>query len=415
VTLFITEENGTGVVDISTDRAVVWTRNVDGSKIAPGLGGPAPTVTADGAKDQHVEVYLEGHVEIRQATTRGPEAGLTKLLLADQAYYDVTRNVALLLNAELITRPFKAPAEIHLRAQEIRGTSKTRFEASNATIFSSRLPSDPDLTIQMAEATFEERRIPAKGLFGRPLFDPLGRPREINQLWFTGEDTTFNLLGVPFFYLPHAEDDARNPTGPLDNVRFRTDRIFGTGLLVDWDLFQLLGANTHPDNTRWKLQTDYLSARGPGLGTVFTTHGWDLFDLPGRYDTLARAYVMYDGGTDFLGGPREFDPPRDLRGRTLLRHYQEIGEDVTFQGQFAYLSDRNFLEQYYKNEFDTDYNQETFLYLKKQHDNYAGTLLLEPRLRWWVTETQWLPRADGAWLGESFFDRFTYYARASAG
>src|SRR5262249_52334206 len=79
------------------------------------------------------------------------------------------------------------------------------------------------------------------------------------------------------------------------------------------------------------------------------------------------------------------------------------------------LSDKNFLEQYFKPEFDQDINQETFVYVKQQQDQWAWTLLAEPRIRRWVTETEWLPRADANLIGQSFFDIFTYNAGASAG
>src|SRR5262249_4978054 len=48
------------------------------------------------------------------------------------------------------------------------------------------------------------------------------------------------------------------------------------------------------------------------------------------------------------------------------------------------------------------------LYVKEQQDNWAVAGLVEPRLRPWVTETEWLPRFDGWLVGQSFFDRLTY-------
>ena len=59
------------------------------------------------------------------------------------------------------------------------------------------------------------------------------------------------------------------------------------------------------------------------------------------------------------------------------------------------MSDKNFLEQYYKNEFDTDPNQETFLYLREDGQHLELVAWAKPRIRDWVTETEWLPRADG--------------------
>jgi hypothetical protein len=75
----------------------------------------------------------------------------------------------------------------------------------------------------------------------------------------------------------------------------------------------------------------------------------------------------------------------------------------------------NFLEQYYKREFDQDPNQDTYLYVKQQQNNWAWTGLVEPKIRNWVTETEALPRVDGYLLGESFFDLFTYNVHGSAG
>jgi hypothetical protein len=65
--------------------------------------------------------------------------------------------------------------------------------------------------------------------------------------------------------------------------------------------------------------------------------------------------------------------------------------------------------------FDTYINQETYLYVKQQRDNWAWTLLTEQRVRNWVTETDQLPGLDGYLIGQSFFDLLTYNAHASAG
>jgi hypothetical protein len=97
----------------------------------------------------------------------------------------------------------------------------------------------------------------------------------------------------------------------------------------------------------------------------------------------------------------------------LWRNNWSFLDDFTLQFQGSALSDPNFLEQYYKTEFDNDINSETFVYFKQQHDNWAWTLLAEDRVRYWVTETSWLPRADGYLLGQSFFDLLTYNVHGS--
>ncbi len=410
VSIFVEDVEGIGVVDISTDRAVFWVRSEDGQTLEEGL-------RSGEISRKHVEVYLEGHVEIRQAAVSGPQAGLTRTLRADQAYYDVSRNVAILTNGELISQPPGAPQPIHLRAREIRQVAPRRFEATEGEIFSSRLPSDPGVRFLANESTVEEREVPARGLFGIAAVDPrTGQPRTIQQLYSTADDVTLRVENVPIAYLPHVEGDLRDPLGPLERIRLRNDRVMGFGVLVDWDIFDLLGAD-RPPLTRWLLNTDYLSRRGPALGTEFETAGTDLFGLPGPYTSMIRAWGLNDKADfDTLGPSRDPAVPKDWRGRILARHRQEIGDALTFLGQFAYLSDRNFFEEFYKREFDEDLNQDTFGYLKYQRENYALTLLAEPNLRSWVNETQWLPRGDGYLIGQPLFgDWFTYYARASAG
>jgi hypothetical protein len=409
VTITVEDLLGAGLVDISTDRAVIWTRNLDGQRLLQGAA-------QDQTTQAPVEIYLEGHVEIRQSSLRGPEAGVTRLLRADQVYYDVRRNVALLVHAELAVSVPRLPETIHVRAREIRQVAEGRFEADEAVLYASRLPSDPDLTLQADFATVEERKVPARSWLGRPLLDPVtGQPQLVTQLWATADDVTLRAWEVPLFYVPHVEGDLRDPLGPLEQVRFRTDRVFGVGILVDWDMFQLLGGAA-PPNTRWTLETDYLSRRGPALGTQLLTRGFGLFGIPGSYASELRGYLIYDNAdTDILGGPREFGILDPWRGRFLARHRQELGEEFTVLAQVSYLSDRNFLEQFYKREFDNDLNQETYFWLQQQADNWIWTLNVQPHIRPWVTETAWLPRLNGYLLGQSLFDRLSYFVHASAG
>ena len=402
------EDDERGLVDISTDRAVIWTRNVEGQDLLADLRGGR-------RMEDHIEIYLEGHVVIRQADIRGAQAGQTRTLYADRVYYDVARNVALLVNGEIITQQPHLPVPVYLRAAEIRQVAPNRFETLDAEFSASRLPADPVLTVDTAVGTVEQREVELRGLFGRPILDPrTGAPMTETQLWGTAQPLTLEVENVPIFYLPRAAGDLRDPLGPLDRIRFRNDRIFGFGVMVDWDVFELLGAQA-PPGTNWLLITDYFTDRGPALGSDFETRGLDLFGLPGPYHTLVRAYGIRDDGRDDLGGGRVFDPPKESRGRFLFRHRQEVGPHGTVLAQVHAISDRNFLEQYFKREFDEEFTQETFLYGKYQAENYAASLSVEPRLLSWHTDTEWFPRADAYWLGEPVFGSFTYFLHANAG
>jgi hypothetical protein len=390
-----------GLVDIEADRVVIWTHE-NFQQLFNGLRGPQGHTTRD------LEVYLAGNVEIRERN--GPE---NRTIRADEVYYDVSRSVAVAYRADLEFKQPGLPEPVHVRGDEVFQLSPTQFKMTRAAVFSSRLPSDPGLTIEVAEGTLEEKRVPKKTIFGFQFVDRrTGLPETEQQRLFHGDDVLVKVEDVPIFYLPFIQGDANDPFGPLENGRFSYNRIFGLQVGLTFNVFDLIGVDPIP-GTRWKLFTDYLTRRGPALGTEYDYAGNNLFDLPGKYAGVTKAYGIFDTGTDILGGGRGGNEPHpDFRGRFLQRHYQELPDDFTVQLQVAVLSDKNFLEQYYKDEFDRDLNQETFLYVKQQHDSWAWTVLTEPRIRDWVTETEWLPRVDGYLIGQSFFDLFTYNAHA---
>lgn len=404
VILTVADVGGINLLDIEADRVVFWTRD-NLQQLFSGMQSP------EGQSTRQAEFYFAGNVEIRSQAGRE-----TKTLRASEIYYDVSRNVAVAHDADLEFKQPGLPDPVHMRADELLQLSPTQFKGYRTEVFSSRLPSDPGLKVSVAESTLDEVHVPKRTIFGTQFIDQkTGQPETAEQRLFKGRTVFLKLEDVPIFYLPFVQGDANDPLGPLDQVNIGFSRIYGARFMTTFNVYDLIGIDPVP-GTRWKLYADYLSRRGPALGTEYDYAGKDLFGLEGRYSGLAKAYGIYDTGTDILGGGRGADDNHPIwRGRFLERHSQELPYDFTLQTQISALSDKNFLEQYYKNEFDRDVNQETFAYLKQQRDDWAWTLLAEPRIRNWVTETEWLPRANGYLLGQSFFDLFTYNARASAG
>ena len=408
VTLYVDDPASGAFVDISTDRAVIWIKDVGSSDSLAELRGR-------GISRDQIEIYLEGHVEIRQVSTQGLQSGMSVLLLADSGYYDVARNVAILTQSEIIIRQPHVPVPVQFQAAEIRQVNLNRFEASEAVFLASKLPSDPDLKVFARDVSVEATQVRSRGLLGALGLNSFGSEKPETRYLATASSVRPELLGVPFLYVPRVEGDLQEPLGPLRTVRFRSDRIFGTGFQVGWDVFSILGTE-RPTATRWLLDTDYLSRRGPALGTEFESTGVGLFGLPGRYSTLARGYTIYDQApTDILSTERIFDRTDGQRGRFLFRHYQEFDANWTFRGQFSYLSGRNFLEQFFKQEFDNEPNQNTFIQLDYKSGSFGGQLNAEPNLRAWVNETQMLPEVKGYLIGYDFFNLLSYNARAAAG
>jgi hypothetical protein len=393
------------ILDIAADRLVVWTRgNVQ--ELVNNMRRPEGEISRD------LEFYLAGNVEIR--SRQGTQ---DRLLRADEVYYDVGRHVAVALTADLEFKQPGLPDPVHMQAHELHQLNTDKYEALETRIFSSRTPGDPGLTLVMARATLEQQRIIKKSIFGRTVTDRLtGQPLTEPQDIVHGDSVFLKIEDIPVLYLPFVQGDAHDPLGPIQNFNFGYNRIFGGQFSTTLNVYDLVGLAPVP-GTRWRMDLDYLTSRGPALGTQFEYGGKDLLDIPNKYNGLVKAWGIHDTGKDILGGGRgELEPHPDFRGRFLWRqNVYDLPYGFTVQSQLAAFSDKNLFEQYYKLEFDTDINQETFVYVKQQQDNWAWTILAEPRLRRWVTETESLPSVDGWIIGQSFFNLFTYTAHGSAG
>jgi hypothetical protein len=416
VIVTITNPGTRGLIDIEADRLVVWTRGDVEDLFDDARPRQAPAGRA-------LEFYLAGNVEIRNQDEKE-----TRLLRAAEVYYDVNRNVAIALDADLEVKQPGLPDPVHLQGPELYQLNARLFEVRQSSVNASKLPYDPGLRLTVSKGTLEEIDIVKRGLFGRQILnEATGQPETEKQRLFRASNVVVWLEDVPIFYLPYVQGDAEDPLGPLENLAFNYNRVFGFQAYLTLDVYDLVGLDPVP-GTKWRLNVDYLSERGPALGTDFAFLGRGLFGIPNRYEGLIKAYGLHDSGTDILGGGRgeriliDNDPITFLpvthpewRGRFLGRmDLRELPSGFSVQTQVSAISDENFLEQFYNREFNNDLNQDTFLYVKQQLDNWAWTVLAEPRLLNWFTKTEWLPRADGWLIGQKFFDLFTYTAHADA-
>lgn len=431
-------------MEFAADAGVVVIRGSGGANVLSG-GVDTGAAGADGTRVD-ADLYLTGNVVIRAkaeagAGTKGPMKSLTNTLRADQVFYDVRENKCVALSADLELATEGVKDTVHLFGKEVQRLGDNEWRVLDAEAFASKLPSDPALVLSAQEMTFTKRRVIRRNIFGIPYRDAKTGEQEIgSEQILTGNGVVGEYSGVPFFYSPVLRTDASDPLGPLTGIGVGNDRIFGVQLYTTWDLYKLLAVRPPPGH-RWRLHLDYLGDRGPGVGNDYFyqnargglfggstppqgdddySRGLLTWDGPNRGEV--RSYAMSDGGIDTLGGfrgPRPDNP--GVRGRGQWFHDQDLlnapGRWLRAQGQFAYLSDRDFREQFYKNEFDTGRNLESYAYLNGATGNLGGSLLAQGNtFRPWVTEAQSLPRVDGYLLGESFFDgRVNYSARGSAG
>lgn len=407
ITLYAGDENS--IIDISADRVVIWAKGITG---APGQGVP----NFSNFRKEQVEVYLEGHVEIRYRRLNGPSANVDQLVLADRGYYDLGRNSALLSKCELIYNLPGVRVPIHVQAAEVRQVDLNNFQASDAAFFASRLPSDPDIKVMAGTFNVQLRDMPHRGFLGATAYDPvLSTGTKEAGIFGSADDVKIKFLDCPVGSFRHLEGDLRDPLGPIEGVRFVTGNIFGVGMELQLDALEIFGIDKAA-NTRWTLSPLFFSKRGPGLITEFQSSGVGLFGIPGRYDTFVRGQLQYDyDDIDTLGRLRKPEVPQEIRGLLTLRHRQELDEHWTFQTQVGYQSDRNFYESWWKRQYDEDLNQETFGLLKYTNDQFSFGALVKPNIRPWVNEGAALPRGDLWLVGQDLFNTLTYYGHASAG
>ena len=389
-----------GMVDITTDRAVIWTSgNGDGNGGGSGFGGPSLQT-----QDAPLQIYMEGNIEFRQGD---------RVIYADRMFYDVRRQIGVILNAELITPLPKYEDKeyqglVRLKADAIRQLDESHFSATNALLTTSRME-EPTYHFGANEIAFEDIQ---RQDFNSRTGELVADHRQMAE----SSGNVLYLSGIPVFYWPTIATDLRKPSFFIDGIRVGNDDVFGTQVVVDLDAYQLLGIRNAPQGTDLGISVDYLSDRGVGHGLTFEYDRADVWGYDGPAEGLWDYWGIQDDGFDNLGlGRRMIVPEKDYRFRLFGRHRQRFDNGWELTGESGWISDRTFLEQYYEREWDETKDPRTGLRLKRLADNRALSIESNAQVNEFFTETQWLPRVDHYWLGESLLgDRLTWFEHSQA-
>ncbi len=454
-----------GVVDIEAESAVVW-RHPDPKK-GQEVYGPNGELIEN--TNRPMEVYLEGNVIFRQDENKVAGKADQRTFRAPRAYYDFLRDRFVALNGEvdLFAPGFISPMKLkspridqfHKLVKRPDGSlimdPEPEIRTERTVMTGSRFP---DPAYQINNRTVDLNRL------SRPLADPntgkqVGDPNDPNApmdlIWRYDARQNFFYMGpIPVFYWPRLTGETDDLEAPLRMISFGSITYFGQELLTDWNGFKVIGVKRPTNVDIWNLDLDYLSARTkefPALGSEIGWFGRDLIQdltdpyhkVPNPSQSITHDYFGYfdiwglrDFGNDVLGsgpavvtqGPagagkrgyqRSDVPPfQDIRGRFNIRHMQRFlpdddehhFEDLRLQLEIAYVSDRQFLEEYYKRLNETGMDQETLGYMQYQKNNWSWDLWAEANLQTFNTDTQWLPRLDYYRLGDSLFSNlFNYY------
>ncbi len=379
-----------GMIDESREKkkkkddgaALETTTQADSPQDEPTLTGEDQPSDLDAAEKWVSAVYLEGDVVL----TRGD-----RMIRADKLFYDFENNKALIL--DVVTRALEPSRglPIYVRAEQIRQLNTTTYQATRAQITTSEFHT-PHMAIGAREVTFED--ITPRDAKGDIVGVMAGR--------YVARDTTLRSDGRPLAYWPYSAGTFSQDRQAFRRATFGYNSDFGGRLETDWHLFNLMGVQA-PEGYDANLHLDYFTRRGPGVGL-------DVDYQRDDYYGLFRGYFIRDSGTDDLGPVRGGEPDHENRGRALLRHRQILpkGWELTLEG--SYISDDQFLESYYRNEFENAKDQESLLRLLKRQDNWQYSVIANWRVNEFDTQTERLPDNRFTLIGEPLGENATMYS-----
>ena len=368
-----------GLLELQADNAVVW--------YAEGPEPRGPEAEEGSAVRENMKaIYLSGDVVM----TSGQ-----RTIRADQIYYDFEQNKALIVNAEMRSFDVTRGIPIYVRAAKLRQLAENKFSGEDITLTTSEfyLPQisfNASSVIIIDTTSVDER----KGKISDGSFDAQMR------------DVRFKVGDRTIFYWPFIRSNLQRPDVPLKSARVGHDNVWGTSVETRWHLSRLLGLQ-ETEGTDSTLFLDYYDKRGVGGGAEFDYAKEDYF---GRL----LGYVIDDHGEDRLGRDstrRDLEPPRELRGRFRWQHRHFLPHNWQLTSEVSYASDENFIEGYYRSEFNVGKEQETLVHLKRIEDNWGLAFLGKVRINNFWDKLEELPSAEFHWTGQSLFDdKFTFYS-----
>ncbi|MFH1719106.1 MAG: LPS assembly protein LptD, partial [Planctomycetota bacterium] len=219
-------------------------------------------------------------------------------------------------------------------------------------------------------------------------------------------DARVKAYDTTIFHWPYMRTNAQRSDIPLKTARVGHDSIWGTSVETRWYLARLLGLQ-EPEGTDSTLALDYYGKRGFG-GGIDTEYARE------NYFGRILGYMIHDTGEDRLGRHdtrKNLEPPRELRGRFHWQHRQFLPYDWQLTSEVSYASDENFVESFYRSEFNVGKEQETLVHLKRIEDNWGLSFLGKVRINDFVNKLEELPTAEFHWTGQSFMDdKLTFYS-----
>ena len=386
-------------LELSADSAVIWTSNVDLSDLS------SPVLA-----DSDFELYLDGNVVFRQGNS---------IVYAQKMYYDLKNRVGIIENAEVLAElPEFEGGFFRLGASKIIQEDENTLRATDAWVSTSMM-GKPTYRLQTDSLVTKRNCRPLYDLLtGVPTIDPqTGIQAFEDKRYVIAENNFVSVGNLPIFYWPWMAMDVDDRSLYLKSFKLGHDGILGTQVLTSWDPYQIFSVQNRPYGTEWGVDLDYLTKRGLGHGSTFRYERDSLWNWDTRAVGLINYYGIYDKGFDNLGhGRRNVFFERKYRYRGFWKHRQELNlnsfnssildlgslnEGWNFIAQIGKSSDRNFIPEYFEDEWITSSNPETRFDLKRTVNNRSFEVDVSVRTDSFYTQTNWLPKLEHYWLAQA--------------
>lgn len=366
-------------MDLRADRVLTWKRPLSASK---------------GSFD---ELYAEGFVRLKN------ESGITEV---ERLYMDLVADRALAVEFVFRGQSKDPPTPFQVRAKEVVRLSGTKYVADQAMV-SSCIFATPHFDVRLSKAVVSIVTS-AVATAGRAM-QLIPRASDVT---IQGDDVTASYEGFPFFYFPGFTYQLGSEF-LLRRVTAGESRRFGWFLYTDWG-FSLYRTETDHDlehRVRWgefEWKIDWREKRDWAAG-LFPK--WYLPWMTG----YVSSYGLYDPGPNPDSSfDRQFLPLiQHERGRARLFDRLAPSDDWRVDLELSFISDRNMLPEFFREEFLTGKEQETTVYVRWREANLAAVGQAKYRVNDFQSQVEQMPRAEFYAWGEpaGFLIRNLHYSQ----
>ncbi len=351
-------------------------------------------------RDKVQAVYLEGDVRLDYTPPTGSKNSGQRMT-AERAYYELATDRAILTDAVFHTIDPKTQIPVIMRADTLRQLATDRFKGEG---------------IRMTTSTFANPSFAVAASTAYVTREATGDPRLGDRYIFSALNVRPQFFGIPVFYLPVAGGSITEHGFPLRTIQVTDSNKFGYSVETEWGLAEAFNIPS-PKDLDISYRLDYYSDRGPAAGINAKYSGGYITETtrqPWNFAGNFRSYFVDDRGVDRLGANRaDVEPGDKLRGRVLWEHQHFLPEDWQVQSRISYVSDANFLEEWFPREYEDGLPEDISFYAKRQRDSEALTLLVNYQPNHIITDAEFaqeqfevahMPEIGYRRIGDSFAD-----------